>query len=222
MLAAWTGPRLGFVLQTDETPARPFVPDATVTVFIDSTPGEFLDGDERSLWAGTFDSGETFVVRHVDFSLGPVAKFWVADFPQFQPEPVNLPSEAHGVEVLEAAGMRLVGIAQPAEFGSEEGTLQFTSPSGQISVADVAPTGWFDPMQPRYFTGETRIVAVAGAVVRITTAQPGDNLGFTDAAEIAFACDEFVWILQPPGNGSEAEMVDSAEAILSTDECRAG
>ena len=66
-------------------------------------------------------------------------------------------AEEVGIFVLETAGARNVGIAQPPEFGSEEGYIQFVSPTGQILVVDVAPDGWFDPMQPRYYTGETRV-----------------------------------------------------------------
>ena len=41
-------------------------------------------------------------------------------------------------------------------------------------------------------------------------------------AEVAFACDDFVWILEPPFNGTVDEMVATAAAVLATEECRAG
>ena len=101
------------------------------------------------------------------------------------------------------AGMRNIGIAQPPESGSEEGYAQFISATGQISVADVAPTDWFDPMRSRYYNGETTIETIDGVDVRVTQPLPGDNLGFVRGVEVGWACDDFVWILEPPFNGDE-------------------
>jgi hypothetical protein len=222
VVAAWTGPRMVWVIQTSEAPARPYQREATVTVIIDETEGEFLDGDTRALWAGTFDSGETFVIGHVDYNLGAAAKDWVAGPRAPFDEEVTLPSEQHGLDVLEAAGMRNTGIAEPPEFGSEEGHVQFVSPTGQISVADVAPTGWFNPFQPRYFSGPTRIQTIDGVAVRITEPHPAVDPGYAIGAEIGFACAGFVWLLQPPLNGEAEEMLDTAAAVIGTDDCRTG
>lgn len=218
-VTAWTGPRLVFAVQTTAVPSAAYASTATVRTPVEDLAGEYL-ADDMSRWAATGPDGESIVIGHVDYSFGPAAKNWDAgpwDF--FEPE-INVPAERHALDALEAAGMRNVGIAQPSEVGSEEGYAQFVSPAGQISVADVAPTGWFDPMTPRYYTGETTIESIVGAEVRVTSANPGDNAGFTRAAEVAFACDDFVWILEPPFNGTVEEMVDSATAILATDECR--
>ena len=218
LITAWTGPRLAWVLQTTETPTTPYDPQATVTVGIDDTEGEYLD-DRRWVWAGTFGSGDTFVVGHVDYNLGAAAKGWMAGSIPFDEDPV-LASELHGFAVLEAAGMRNVGIAQPAEIGSEEGYVQFISPTGQISVADVAPTGWFDPLQPRYFSGPTRIERIKGVDVRITEPDPAER--FAIGADLGFACNDFAWLLQPPANGDADEMLETAAAIIATTECRVG
>lgn len=221
VIAAWTGPRMAWVIQTTHAPSTPYARDAAVTVVIDATEGEYLDGDTRALWAGTFDSGETFVVGHVDYTLAAAAKGWLAGPGAPSEEEIVLAAERHGIEVLEAAGMRTIGIAQPAEFGSEEGYLQFVSPAGQILVADVAPTGWFDPTGPRYFTGPSRVETIAGVEVRVTEPLPEDNLGFTRGAELGWSCDTYDWILQPPFNGDAAEMIAGVEAIVRTEECRA-
>ena len=75
-------------------------------------------------------------------------------------------------------------------------------------------------MQPRYYTGDSRFETIDGVEVRITDPDPDDNLGFIPAAELAWACSEFVWILQPPFNGTSDEMLASAAAVIATDECR--
>jgi hypothetical protein len=222
VIAAWTGPRMAWVIQTTETPSMPYAREATVTVIIDATEGEFLDGDGRALWAGTFDSGDTFVVGHVDYNLGAAAKDWVAGPRVPFEEEISLASERHGIDALEAAEMRNIGIAQPPELGSEEGHVQFVSPPGQISLADIGPTGWFDPLEPRYFNGPTRFVTIDGVEVRVTDPNPDDNTGYTIGADIGFACDDFVWLLQPPANGEADEMLETATAVIATEECRAG
>lgn len=218
-VTAWTGPRLVFAVQTTAEPSTAYSTTAIVRTPVEDLAGEYL-ADDMSRWAATGPDGESIVIGHVDYSFGPAAKNWDAgpwDF--FEPE-INVPAERHALDALEAAGMRNVGIAQPSEVGSEEGYAQFVSPSGQISVADVAPTGWFDPMAPRYYTGESRFETIDGAEIRVTLPNPDDNAGFILAAEVAFACDDFVWILEPPFNGTIDEMVDSATAILAADECR--
>ncbi len=221
-IAAWTGPRMAYLVQSTDGPSTPYRRDATVTVSIDATEGEFLDGETRGLWAGTFDSDETFVVGHVDYSLGPAAKDWVAaERPPFD-DGVTLDAERHAIAALEEAEMRLIGIAEPPQSGSEEGYVQFTSPAGQILVVDVAPTDWFDPMLHRYYTGPSAVETIGGMDVRITEPMEDDNLGFIRGVEFGWACDEFVWILQPPFNGDGDEMRISVEAIVETEECTAG
>jgi hypothetical protein len=219
-IVAWTGPRMAYAIQSTDTPTEPYRPEAFVRNPVTEERGEFL-ADDMTLWAATATDGESILLGHVDFSLGAASKDWDAAPRMPFEEEINLPSEQHAIDALHEAGMRKVGIAQPPEIGSEEGYAQFVSPSGQISVADVAPTGWFDPMLPRYYLGETSIQAIDGVDVRVTLANPDDNLGFTRAAEVAFACDDYVWILEPPFNGTMDEMIDTATAIVNTEECRA-
>lgn len=218
-VVAWTGPRAAFAVQTTATPSGPYVGAAVVRNPVTEASGEFLD-DDMSLWATTGPDGESIVLGHVDFSLGAAAKGWEAGPRMPFEEEINLPSEQHAIDALVDAGMRNVGIAQPPEFGSEEGYVQFVSTTGQISVADVAPQGWFDPMVPRYFRGETRVESVDGVDVRISLPLPEDNLGFAIAAEVAFACADFVWILEPPFNGTIDEMLASATGVIATPTCQ--
>jgi len=219
VIAAWTGSRMAWVVQTTETPSTPYAQEATLAVSIGAPRGEFVDGDERAVWAGTLD-GETFIIGHVDYGLGPAAKDWVAGPRGPFDDEINLDSERHAIAALGEAGMRNISIAQLPERGSEEGYVAFISPTGQIMVADIAPTGWFDPNLPRYFTGATRLETIAGAEVRITDPAAGDNLGFTNGAEYGWACDNFVWLFEPPFNGSADEMIASVEAVIETEECR--
>lgn len=220
-LVAWTGPRVAFAIQATDAPTTPYLPEAIVQNPVTEARGEFL-ADDMSVWATAGPAGESLVLGHVDYNLGAAAKGWAAGPAVAVDDEINLASEQHGLEALRDAGMRNVGIAQSPELGSEEGYVQFVSEAGQISVADVAPTDWFDPMQPRYYTGETSIERVEGVDVRITLPDPDDNLGFIRAAEVAFACDDFVWILEPPFNGTVDEMLASATAVISTPACRAG
>ncbi|MEZ5244880.1 MAG: hypothetical protein R2707_07280 [Acidimicrobiales bacterium] len=219
VVAAWTGRRAAFAVQTTARPSEPFRAQAVVRLPVGDLTGEYLS-DDMSLWGVSGADDESIVIGHADYSFGPAAKDWdsgTRDF--FEPE-ISVPAEQHALDALEAAGMRNVGIAQPTEVGSEEGYAQFISTTGQISVADVAPTGWFDPMTPRYYTGETSIETIGGVDVRVTLPKPDDNLGFVQAAEVAFACDDYVWLLEPPFNGTADEMVASAAAVIGTEECR--
>lgn len=181
LLAAWTGPRIAFVIQASDQPSSPYVPTDILFIVTQEPFGEFL-AEDRSLWAGRLEDGETPIVGHRDYNLGVVAKAWQTIVgPLGEAEP-TLDSERHAIDALEAAGMRKVAIAQPAEFGSDEGTIMFISPTGLISVADVAPAGTFDPLQPRYFTGATTTVMVDGVEVRVTEAAEGEQCARTAVA----------------------------------------
>lgn len=216
LIAAWTGPRFAFVVQATDAPSTPYSLDAVVTILFEFPRGEYLR-DDLSLWAAEAEGGETIVIGHLDYNLGATAKGWQADFPPPDDVEPELDSERHAIAVLEAAGARNVGIAQFHELGSEEGYIQFISPTGQINVVDVAPAGWFDPMAPRYNSGVTTRVDVDGLEVRVTEIGPDDE--WSIAGELGWACGEFVWIMQPPFNGTTAEMLEMAELIVATGEC---
>lgn len=216
LIAAWTGPRFAYVVQATDEPSTPYSPDATVTFLFEAPRGEFLR-DGQLLWGARAEGGETILIGHLDYSLGATAKSWQAGL-EDPPDPdPDLESERHAIAVLEASGARNVSLAQPAEFGSEQGYVQFVSPTGQLNVVDVAPQGWFDPLQPRYNSGETRVIDVEGIEVRVTEKGPDDEWAI--AGELGFACGDHVWIIQPPFNGTTAEMVEMVRLIAAAGQC---
>ena len=218
-LVAWTGPRLAFVVRTATPPDPPPSPDALITVGFEDPRGEFVRLD-NSLWVGTLTSGETLVLGHIDFNLGVTAKTFTASAPPFGEAETVIRAEEVGIALLEQVGARNVGVAQPPEFGSEEGYVMFVSPTGQILVVDVAPDGWFDPTQPRYYTGETTTLDVDGVAVRVTEPAAGED-EYTTGVEVAWACAGHVWILEPGTNGSGDEMVDFVVDLIEAVDCAA-
>jgi len=217
VLAAWTGPRYSFVIQATDQPSTPYLPEAVLFTVTEEPYGEFLR-DDMSLWGGRLAGGETLLVGHLDYNLGVAAKFgWrtaIENPPDADP---TVDSQHHGIETLEAAGMRNVAIAEEASFGSEEGLVMFISVTGQISVAAVAPAGWFDPMVPRTYSGETTTTTFMDVEVRVTAPGEGELPGL--GAEVGWACGEWVWLLEPPINGTTDEMLEIAEAVISHGGC---
>ena len=218
-LVAWTGPRMAFVIRTTDQPDPPPAPDALVTVGFEDPKGEFVRSD-NSLWVGTLTSGDTLVLGHIDFNLGITAKTFSASAPPFGEAETVIRAEEVGIALLRQVGARNVGVAQPPEFGSEEGYVMFVSPAGQILVVDVAPDGWFDPIQPRYYTGATTTLDVDGVAVRVTEPAEGEDL-YTSGVEVAWACAGHVWILEPGGNGTGDEMVEFVVDLIEAVDCAA-
>lgn len=216
-LVAWTGPRMAFVIRTTSQPEPLPTGDALITVGFDDPMGEYVR-DDNSLFLGTLTEGDTIVVGHIDFNLGVAAKTFAASAPPFGSEDPVIRAEEVGILVLEAAGARNVGIAQPPEFGSEEGYIQFVSPTGQILVVDIAPDGWFDPMRPRYYTGDTRTLDVDDITVRITEPADGEDR-YSSGVEVGWACAGHVWILQPGANGTGDEAVTFVAEMLQAVDC---
>jgi hypothetical protein len=64
-------------------------------------------------------------------------------------------------------------------------------------------------------------VTIDGTSVRVTEPDPGNSAGNIVGADIGFACEAFVWLLQPPANGDVDEMLATATAVIQTEECRA-
>lgn len=216
-LIAWTGPRMAFVIRSTETPDPAFRTTAVITVVFENPRGEYLR-DDISLWGGTLESGETLIVGHLDFNLGIAAKTFRADAPPFGDPETFLEAERVGIAAATAAGGRNVGLAQPAEIGSEEGYVTLVSRTGQILIIDIAPAGWFDPMVERYFHGETSIVEIDGVEVRIT--QPGEGEGeYEVGSEIGWSCLDHAWILEPTSNGTGDEMVQFVTEFITANDC---
>ncbi|MCB0997210.1 MAG: PT domain-containing protein [Acidimicrobiales bacterium] len=216
LLAAWTGQRIAFVIQATDPPTEPYVTEAVVTILTEDPTGEWLN-DDLTWWAATLEDGESIVIGHNDYNLGATAKAWQMAIPAPEDAEPTLDAERHAIEVLQASGARNVSIAQPAEIGSEEGYVQFVSATGQISVVDVAPAGWFDPLEPRYNHGDTTIVDVGGVQVRVT--EPSDEDIYAIAGELGWGCGDYVWILEPPFNGTTDELLASVTALLAVDAC---
>jgi len=216
LLAAWTGPRMAFVVQAEDQPATPFRNDAMVTVITEEPRGEFLL-DDRTIWGATLEHGETIVIGHVDYSLGATAKAWQSAVPSPPNGEPTLEAESVAIQYLEAAGARNVGIAQFAEFGSVEGLVMFVTPSGQIGIVDVAPRGAIEPMTSRYLTGPTRVVGIGDLDVRIT--EPGVDDIYAIAGEIGWWCNDFGWIMEPPLNGTIEEMIDMVSSLVVENDC---
>lgn len=219
-LISWIGPRMAFVVRSTGGPTAPYAQVASVSVGFEFPMGEFVR-DDMTLWGGVLESGETVVVGHIDYSLGVTAKTWRFDAPAIGEGPVTLDSERAAIDALRAAGARNMTIAEPPMFESPEGYVSFISPTGQIGVVDVAPPDWFDPMRERYYHGETTFTDVDGVQVRVT--QPGPDEGIYDqGVEVAWACGEFVWILQPTSNGTGEEQVAFVETLIAANDCAVG
>lgn len=216
-LVSWTGPRMAFVIRSSEPASPPHSALSSISVGFENPGGEMVR-DDNSLWGGVLETGETLVVGHIDFNLGIAAKTWRSDAPPFGEAETVIEAERVGIAAVRAAGGRNVGVAQSPELGSEEGYVMFVSPAGQILVIDVAPTGWFDPMMPRYYHGETTTEVVDGVEVRVTEPQ-GDEGEFSTGVEVAWACADHVWILEPGGNGTGDEMVAFVTSLIETDDC---
>lgn len=215
-LAAWTGPRYAFVIQATDQPSTPYSPSTILWIVTEEPYGEMLL-DDMSLWAGQLEGGETLVVGHIDYNLGATAKSWHVDVPALPDAEPTLDSERHAIATLRDVGMRNVAVAQPAEFGSEEGTVMFVSPTGQISVVAVAPSGWFDPLLPRGYSGTTTTETISGVKVRVTEPAEGQLPGL--GAEIGWSCRNWEWILEPPLNGTIDEMLEIARAVIQSGTC---
>lgn len=222
LVAAWTGPRMAFVVQAEDQSDPPLALDSIVTIVSEEPVGEYLFADDsvwfadNSVWAGQLAAGETLVAGHVDYNLGVALKTWQAELPRLPDEDPTIDAERYAIAALEASGARQPAVAAEATFGSELGLVTFISPAGQILVAAVAPTGGLDPMIPRYLEGDTTIEQIGGVDVRITS--PGER---SDAigAEIGWSCGDWVWVLEPPINGTAPEMRGPVTALIESQDC---
>lgn len=229
VLAAWTGERLAFVVQATDGPSAPYAAEATFELLIEQPRGEFFQGpyrpnrDIRAVWAGTLSGGETVVVSANDYSEGATAKAWQAGFERggSGEDLMTLESERFGFDALVAGGARNVGLAQPAESGSEEGTLSFVTPTGQINLAAVAPIGWFDPAYP-WHQREVTEEDVDGTTLYISEAGPPDDADALtyDVAHVSFECGDWVWHLMT-GFGTTEELRDWTVGFIDTLDCAA-
>lgn len=217
VIVSWTGPRMAYVVLADDQPDVPYRSDATVTILTEDLSGEFI-GESQALYAARLESGPTILIGHEDYNLAATAKSWQVAVPPPPDGETTLESERHAIDALRAAGARNVSVAQPPEFGSDEGYVQFITPQGQIGVADVAPASSLDPMLPRYLDGATTVERVDGVDLRTTEPGP-DAPPWAGVIEVGFRCGEWSWILEPPGNGSGPELVAFARELISRSDC---
>lgn len=204
LLAAWTAPRITFVVQATDGPDAPYTPDAVFQLLIEQPRGEHLEGpyrpnrEQRDTYAATLSGGETIVISAFDYSIGATAKHWQAGVERTTEEDeaqfVTLDSERHGIDNLRAAGARNVGIAELPETGSEVGSLQFVTPTGQIGEARVAPPGWFEP-STEWHQRPVTTEEIGRTVVYVSESGPPDDADILtyDIAHFSFACDDYVW-----------------------------
>jgi hypothetical protein len=209
LLAAWTGHRMAWVIQTTDQPATPYDTAVRVDLLAEQPWGEWVDTD---VWAVTLSTGNTLVIGTVDYSLGATAKSWLVWFPEPPGPPPQIAAEKYAWPLLEAAGARNVGIAEPSE--TSVASLAFSTPRGSVMVATVGPLADFDP-RAGYLSGERSIEAIGGVDVQITLAGP-DQLILADAA---FSCDSWGWRLEA-SMGTLEELTGFLELLLPALECR--
>lgn len=147
LLAAWTFPRYGFVVQAADEPADPYAQLVRFQLLIEQPDGEWID--DQVLWAGTLAGRESVVVGTRDYPIGAVAKAWQSDYRPLPAGEVTLDSERAAIAALEATGNRMVMVAEEATFGSEVGWT-------------CGPEGW--RLMGSFGTAE-ELVDVAGVVI---------------------------------------------------------
>lgn len=211
LLAAWTFPRYGFVVQATDEPAGPYAQVIRFQLLLEQPDGEWID--DQVLWAGTMAGGESIVVGAEDYGIGAVAKAWQSDFDPLPPGEVTLASERFAIDALEATRHRMVAVAVEATFGSEVGTIMFASPEGQVALATVAPLESSDPMQP-YLSGATSTEQIQGVDVRVTLPAVGEY----DVGDVGWECGRYGWRLMG-SFGTDEELVEVASALIDHLDC---
>lgn len=212
LVAAWTFPRYGFVLQSTDAPSAPYEPIANFQLLYEETRGEYID--DQTVWAATMSGGESILVAAQDYGLGPVAKAWQSAFPALPDAEITHDAQDYGIGVLDAAGMHGATTAEPPAPGNEIVTLYFDSPTAQTIIATVAPEDWLDPSVP-VLTGETRTERVGGVDVRVTAPGPDD---LYDVGDVGWTCDGYAWRLTG-GFGTVDELFEVAQTIIESVGC---
>ncbi len=208
LLAAWTGNRMAWVVQATDQPAVPYEESVRVDLLLEQPWGEWVAED---VWAVTLATGETLVIGTVDYSLGAAAKSWLVDYPEPPSPPPQLPAEEYAWPLLEAAGARNVGIAEPSE--TTVASLAFSTPLGNVMVATVGPLTDFDPIEG-YLRGERRLVEISGTSVQFSLAGEGQF----GVAEGGFLCSSWGWRLEA-AMGTVDELTGFLRALIPILDC---
>lgn len=226
LLAAWTGPRITFVVQATDGPSEPYEPAAMWDVSIAWARGEYFEGpvranrDDRTTWATTLDDGTTMVIHARDYPAGPVAKDWPAGLEFQEPEEyVSLPAERHGIDTLRAVGARNVDVAELPEIGSEIGYLSFVTPLGLAGETRVAPLGWID-VTTEWHGRPVAVEQLGGVDVYLSEPGPPDDADILtyDLAHFTFECGEHVWHMIT-AYGTVEELRDLVAELIAVQEC---
>ncbi len=211
VVAAWTGDRRAWVVQSTDGPETPYRADQRVQLFIDQPLGEWLD--DQSVWAGSLATGDTVIVGTVDTTFGVTAKSWWNEVPRFDDLEVTNAAERYAIDALIHAGNRNVSVAEPANFGTEIAAVQFITPLGLHLIGTIAPPDWFDPAAP-IVEGEMAVERIAGVDVYVTTAVPESYA----IGSVGWACDDYVWFVDSV-HGTIAELTDWTAQLIASNGC---
>ena len=106
-----------------------------------------------------------------------------------------------------------MSVAEPAEYGTEIGSIQLNTPRGLAMIAVVAPDGWFDPMVP-LLGGESTFRTVDGTRARVTAGLPTEY----EVADAGWECGAWDWRLYT-GWGSVEEVWQFVELLVPGLDC---
>jgi hypothetical protein len=208
LLAAWTSPRYGFVLQSTDEPSTPYAKAITFQLWFEQPLGEWID--DQFVWASTLAGGESILIGTEDYSIGSVAKDWQSEYPPLPPGDVTVEAQGYAIDTLDAMGMHGATVAEEASPGSEIGSVWFVSRAAQIIVVTIGPDDVFDPSVP-ILTGPTRTERIGSVDVRVT--EPGSGPMEYDVGDVGFVCDGWAWRLMG-GYGTADELADVARQII--------
>ena len=207
VVAAWTGDRVGMVIQTSDGPTEPYRNDQTVDIMFAAPEGEKLADDS---WAVTLPGGGSLILLTKNTgNFGWLAKSWLTEY-VFVPDD-NSGQAAAGqttiekmsIQALRAAGGRNVQVAEPAHGGSLA-SLYLVAPSGGTLWVTVGPNDSFDPFAhlPR---GTVFYDTIDETLVQLIDPAPES---FPTSAG-AFRCNDFGWAI----DAAESEITDTRQFI---------
>ncbi len=211
LLAAWTGGRRAWVVQTTDGPSAPYRSDQRVQLFVGQPTGEWLV--YQFVWAGSSETGDTVIVGTVDTAFAVAAKSWWNGLPRFDDLEVTNSAERYAIDALLQAGARNVSVGDPANFQSELAAIQFITPLGLHLIATVAPPEWFDPAAPMV-EGEMVVEQIGGIDVYVTTAVAESYA----IGSVGWTCGQYVWFIDAV-NGTLDELTDWTAQLISSTDC---
>jgi hypothetical protein len=214
-VAAWTGDRMGAVIQATDQPNSPYSEDKTVDLLATAPRGEVVDTDT---WAAEGPDGQTIILlnRGVDV-LGLVAKSWIADQglasstdDMTTDEGAGSPTDQVAIPALTAAGGRNVGGAEPSH-GSSVALYYLVTPLGDTIFVTVGPKDDFDP-----------IAQLPAGATSDRDLGEGDPVRFVDPSEpypttaAGFTCNGYGWMVEAENGDIEetSEFISDLMTVL--------